>query len=130
MMAAPAEKKIILFIDDNPMDRAFIDKLLTKNNFKVLLAEDGEVGLCMAQEYKIDLILLDILLPHISGIELCKELKKIPATKNIPVIFYSSIETPKNMMVYVTYGALDYIQKSMPPRELIDSIKTILKLES
>ena len=123
-------KKTILFIDDNPVDRTFIDRLLTKYNFNVLLAEDGIVGLRMAQEKAIDLILLDILLPHISGIELCKNLKTNPATKDIPVIFYTSIDTPKNMIVYTTYGAQDYIQKGMPPQELIASIKSILNLES
>ena len=49
----------------------------------------------MAQEHKPDLILLDILLPGISGIELCKKFKKMPLTQDIPVIFYTSIETPK-----------------------------------
>jgi len=124
-----AKNKTILFIDDSPIDRTFIKRLLSKYDFDVLLAEDGVIGLRMAQENKIDLILLDILLPHISGIELCKELKKIPATQDIPVIFYSAVETPKNMIVYASYGAVDYIQKGMPPKELVDSIRTILKSE-
>jgi DNA-binding response OmpR family regulator len=124
-----AKKRTILFIDDNPVDRAFIKGLLAKYNFNVLLAEDGEIGLRMAQEEKVDLILLDILLPHISGIELCKQLKKIPETQDIPVIFYTSVETPKNMIVYASYGAVDYIQKSMPPKELVSAIRSILKSE-
>jgi DNA-binding response OmpR family regulator len=122
-----ADKKIVLFIDDNPVDRTLINRLLKKYDFEVLLAEDGVSGLKMAQEEKLDLILLDILLPHISGIELCKKLKGNPVTRNIPVIFYTSLDTPKHLIDYTSYGARDYIQKTMPPEELIAAIKSILK---
>jgi len=120
-----AEKKIILFVDDNPIDRTLISRLLSKHEFEVLLAEDGPAGLKMAQEHRVDLILLDILLPGISGIELCKKFKKIPVTQDIPVIFYTSIETPKELIDYTSYGARDYIQKTMPPEELLASIRSI-----
>jgi DNA-binding response OmpR family regulator len=122
-----AMKRIILFIDDNPVDRTLIAGLLTKYDFSVLLAEGGTKGLAMAQEQKPDLILLDILLPGISGIELCKKLKINPVTAHIPVIFYTSIDTPKHLIDYASYGAQDYVQKTMPPEELIAAIKSILK---
>ena len=122
-----AEKKTILFIDDNPVDRSLISRLLTKHDFKVILAEDGNQGIRLAQENKLDLLLLDILLPGISGIELCKKFKKNQATQNIPVIFYTSIDTPKHLIDYASYGARDYIQKTMPPQELISAINAILR---
>jgi DNA-binding response OmpR family regulator len=122
-----ASQRKILFIDDNPVDRTLISRLLSKYDFEVILAEDGVIGLRMAQEEKPDLILLDILLPHISGIELCKKFKKNLATQNIPVIFYTSIDTPKHLIDYASYGARDYIQKTTPPEELIASIRSILK---
>ncbi len=122
-----ATQRRILFIDDNPLDRTLISKLLGKYNFNVLLAEDGPQGLQMSQEQKPDLILLDILLPGISGIELCKKIKKNPGTQDIPIIFYTSIETPKHLIDYTSYGAQDYIQKTMPPEELIASINSILQ---
>ena len=100
-----AEKKTILFIDDNPVDRTIISRLLLKYDFNVLLAADGPDGLRMAQDNKLDLIILDILLPHISGIELCKKFKKNVATKDIPVIFYTSIDTPKHL---IDYGAQNH----------------------
>ncbi len=121
------EKKVILFIDDSPVDRTLISKLLTKYDFYVLLAEDGTIGLRMAQEEKPDLVLLDILLPGISGIELCKKLKRNPATRDIPVIFYTSIDTPKHLIDYASYGAQEYIQKTMLPEDLIATINSILK---
>ncbi len=123
-----AEAKKILFIDDNPTDRALISKLLTKYGFQVLLAEEGAKGLSMAKDQHPDLIVLDILLPHISGIELCKEIKKNPSTANIPIIFYTSIDTPKDLINFQSYGAQDYIQKNMPPEELVASINSILKI--
>ena len=126
-MADPVvDKKKVLFIDDNPVDRALISTLLKKYEFDVLVAEDGPTGLRMIQENKFDIILLDILLPGISGIELCKKIKKNPVTEDIPIIFYTSIETPKNMIDYASYGARDYIQKTTPPQELVDSIRAIL----
>jgi len=122
------DKKIILFIDDNPVDRVLINRLLTKHDFGVLLAENGRLGLSIALEQKPDLILLDILLPEISGIELCKKFKKNAITQDIPIIFYTSIDTPKHLIDYTSYGARDYIQKTMPPEQLIASIKSILTM--
>jgi DNA-binding response OmpR family regulator len=121
-----ADKKTILFVDDNPVDRTLISRLLAKYEFNVLLAEDGPEGLRMGQENKLDLILLDILLPGISGIELCKKFKKHESTQNIPIIFYTSIDTPKHLIDYTSYGARDYIQKTTPPEELIASIRAVL----
>ena len=126
-----AQKKTILFIDDNPVDRTLISKILEKYEFEVLVAEDGPGGLRVAQERKLDIILMDILLPGISGIELCKKFKKNAATQDIPVIFYSSIDTPKELIDYTSYGARDYIQKTTPPDELIASIRfSILMLDN
>ena len=123
-----ADRKTILFVDDNPVDRTLISRLLSKYDFDVILAEDGPVGLRMAQEHKLDLILLDILLPGISGIELCKKFKKNTVTQDIPIIFYTSIDTPKHLIDYTSYGARDYIQKTTPPEELVASIRAILQI--
>jgi len=120
-------KKVILFIDDNPVDRTLISRVLSKYDYEVFLAEDGPTGLRMGQERKFDLILLDILLPGISGIELCKKFKKIPATQGVPVVFYTSIDTPKHLIDFASYGACDYLQKTMPPQELVAAIKFVLK---
>jgi DNA-binding response OmpR family regulator len=119
--------KTILFVDDNPVDRTLIQRLLAKNGFNVILAEDGPAGMRMAKENRLDLILLDILLPHISGIELCQKFKEDVATFDIPIIFYTSLDTPKNLIDYASYGACDYIQKTTSPEDLIASIKAVLE---
>jgi len=122
-----ADKKTILFVDDNNVDRTLISRLLEKHDFNVLLAEDGAGGLHMAQGQALDLILLDILLPGISGIELCKRFKGNPTTKDVPVVFYTSIDVPKEFIDYASCGASDYIQKNISPQELIATIKALLK---
>ena len=121
--------KIILFIDDNPVDRTLMDRLLRNHGFQVLLAPNAEDGLDLAKDKAPDLILLDILLPGISGIEVCKKLKNNPITKAIPVIFYTSIDTPKHLIDYRSYGAIDYVQKTTLPEILIGQIKNVLNME-
>ena len=120
--------KTILFIDDNPVDRTIIERLLNKHNFNVLLAPTAEEGLELAEEHTPDLILLDILLPGISGIEVCKKLKSNSLTSKIPVIFYTSIDTPKHLIDYRSYGAIDYLQKTMLPEVVLAQIEKALIL--
>jgi DNA-binding response OmpR family regulator len=124
-----AEMKKILFIDDNPVDRTIIERLLLKYNFKVFLAESAKDGLSIAEEEKPDLIILDILLPGISGIEVCKKLKNKEATCHIPVIFYTSIDTPKHLIDYESYGAVDYVHKTETPDVLINQVKLALDIQ-
>ncbi|MBF0490657.1 MAG: response regulator [Candidatus Omnitrophica bacterium] len=123
-----SQAKTILFIDDNPVDRTLMDRLLSKCNFNVLLASTAKDGLILAEEHLPDLILLDILLPGISGIEVCKKLKNKELTKRIPIIFYTSIDTPKHLIDYKSYGAIDYLQKTMTSDMLIKQIKIALNV--
>ena len=121
------KNRLILFIDDNEVDRRFIEKILIKRDYRVVLANDGESGLETAQREKPDLILLDVVLPGISGIEVCKRLKKDDATKNIPVIFLTGMDTPKNLIDCYEYGAEDFLNKSISSRLLIHQIELTLQ---
>ena len=120
-------KYVVLFVDDSPVDRAYIEGVLVHNGFDLLLAENHEQALSIAREKKPDLILLDILLPHVSGIEVCKRIKADNSIKHIPVIFYTSIDTPKNMINYAGYGAVDYLHKSIPPVVLVEQIRVAIQ---
>jgi CheY-like chemotaxis protein len=122
----PNSKFVILFVDDSPVDRAYIEGVLVNNGFHMLLAENHEQALQMAREKKPDLILLDILLPKVSGIEVCKQMKADEAIKHIPIIFYTSIDTPKNLINYTGYGAVDYLHKSIPPVILVEQIRSAI----
>lgn len=124
-----SDSKTVLFIDDNPVDRTLMERLLTKCGITVILAANAKEGLALAEEHVPDLILLDILLPGISGIEVCKKIKSKPATAKIPIIFYTSIDTPKHLIDYESYGAVDYLQKTMSSETLIRQVKNALGMK-
>lgn len=125
---AEAQRKFtILFVDDSPVDRAYIQGILVKYDFVIVLADHGEQAIAIARERMPDLILLDILLPKISGIEICKQIKADKAIAKIPVIFFTSIDTPKNLINYAGYGAVDYLHKSIPPEILVEQILSAIK---
>jgi CheY-like chemotaxis protein len=124
-----SDNKVVLFIDDNPVDRTLMERLLSKCGITVLLAPTAKEGINLAEEHLPDLILLDILLPGISGIEVCKKIKNKPATSKIPIIFYTSIDTPKHLIDYESYGAVDYLQKTMPSDLLIRQVKNALNMK-
>jgi DNA-binding response OmpR family regulator len=119
-------KYVILFVDDSPVDRAYIEGILVHNGFELLLAQNHEEAMTLAHERKPDLILLDILLPKVSGIEVCKQMKADEIIKHIPIIFYTSIDTPKNLINYAGYGAVDYLHKSIPPVLLVEQIRAAI----
>lgn len=120
-------KHAVLFIDDSPVDRAYIEGLLTKYNFQVLLAQSGDEALKIVETQTPTLILLDILLPKVSGIEVCKRLKEHPSLTQVPIIFFTSMETPKNLIDYAGYGAVDYLHKSMSSEALVAQISSIIE---
>ena len=122
-----SRKYRILFVDDNIVDRTYVEKILIKNGFDVFLAEDGGAGIAMAQEEIPDLILLDILLPHISGIEVCKKIKQDKNIEHIPVIFFTNVDAPRSFLNFQSYGAVDFIPKSISPVDLIMKIKLALR---
>jgi len=122
----PGPKYRVLFVDDSPVDRTYIEGVLVHNGFDLLLATNHEEALKLAKEQKPDLILLDILLPKVSGIEVCKKIKSDDDIKHIPVIFYTSIDTPKNLINYAGYGAVDYLHKSIPPVILVEQIRAAI----
>ena len=117
----------ILFVDDNDLQRKLISRILTKRNYRVLLSENGEQGLAIAKAEKPDLILLDIVLPGINGIEVCKRLKNDPTTSNIPVLFFTGSDTPQNILDCYEFGAENYLNKSISAGALISQIEMTLK---
>lgn len=121
------ENRTILFIENDEKDRTQIEKILTKRKFRVLLSPNGEGGLEIAQKEKPDLILMDVVLPGMSGIEVCKRLKGDELTKNIPVIFITKVDTTQNLIDCYEYGADDFLNKAVSPRTLISQIELTLE---
>lgn len=119
--------KIIAVVDDEEDIVDLITHSLEKENFRVEPFFDGESILEYTKKHKPDLIILDLMLPGIDGLEVCKFIKQDEATKSIPIIMLTAKSTETDKVVGLELGADDYITKPFSPRELIARIKTILR---
>lgn len=120
-------QKTILVVDD---EQDIIDLLsynLRKEGFAVLSATNGQQAVDIATDSNPDLIVLDIMMPEMDGLEVCKSLKKNPTTSNTAIIFLTAKAGEIDQIVGLELGADDYIQKPISPRVLIARIKNILR---
>lgn len=117
----------VLVIEDEPDILDVVAYNLSQAGLEVDKAEDGEVGLKKATEGLPDLIVLDLMLPGIDGLEVCRLLKKAEATSHIPVLMLTSRAEEVDRIVGLELGADDYVVKPFSPRELILRIKAILR---
>ena len=117
----------VLVIEDEPDIRKTIDYNLSKESFEVVQASSIEEGERALAANKIDVIILDLMLPDGSGLTLCRDIKSEPKTKNIPVIILTAKTEEVDRVVGFELGADDYVTKPFSVRELILRVKAILK---
>ncbi len=117
----------ILIVDDEEDLRRLVDFNLKAAGYKTLLAETGAEALRVIERQKPDLVILDLMLPDISGTDICRRLKLQPETRNIPVLILSARGDEIDRVVGFEIGADDYVVKPFSTRELILRIKAILK---
>ena len=117
----------VLVIEDEPDIRKTIDYNLSKESFKVTQASSIEEGEKALAANKIDVIILDLMLPDGSGLTLCRDIKSEPSTKHIPVIILTAKTEEVDRVVGFELGADDYVTKPFSVRELILRVKAILK---
>jgi two-component system alkaline phosphatase synthesis response regulator PhoP len=120
------ERHRILVIEDNPDTRLFFENMLGKD-YEVITVENGVIGIDYARNKSPDLIILDIMLPIISGYDICSLLKKDDKTKRIPIIFLSAKNTVNDITQGLTTGADDYLPKPFDFKELQARIKARLR---
>lgn len=120
-------KKKILVVDDEPNIVELIKETLELDNYEIIGAYDGGQGLKMAQEENPDVIILDIILPVISGFEVCKELKKDLKTKNIPIIMFTGAGLEDVARDEPEIQAEVYIAKPYVPEELINIVRNVIE---
>ncbi len=125
---AKVRKGSILVIDDKLENIKLLLKVLSEAGYETLMAKDGIRGLQRAVYVKPDLILLDIMMPEVSGFEVCKQLKQQEETRDIPVIFMSALQDTVDKLEGFELGAADYITKPFYPEEVLARIKTHLRL--
>lgn len=116
--------KKILIIEDDPHVCSFVKKGLTEEGFEIEIAHDGNVGIELFTKNRHDLILLDIMLPSISGLEVCS---KIRAFSQVPIILLTALGTAENVALGLNTGADDYIVKPFKFIELTARVKSILR---
>ena len=120
-------KSCVLVIEDEPDIRKTIDYNLSKESFEVIQAASIEEGEKALASNKIDVIILDLMLPDGSGLTLCRDIKSEPNTKNIPVIILTAKTEEVDRVVGFELGADDYVTKPFSVRGLILRVKAILK---
>ena len=126
MMSHPAK---ILMVDDNPMVLFAMGHLLRSEGFTVLEAKDGAECLVQARAEQPDLVLLDVMLPDINGVELCRKVKTSPETSHLFVVLLSSIETsPDSQITGLEAGADGYITRPIENRELVARVQAMLRI--
>lgn len=117
----------ILIIEDEPDVVDMLMLALRKAEFAVTSAEDGARGLLLAREKSPALVILDLMLPKMPGLEVCKILKSDAATKHIPIIMLTAKAEEIDRIVGLEFGADDYVTKPFSPREIVLRVKAILR---
>lgn len=120
-------KTKILLIEDDQSLTELIRYNLTQDGFTVHCEADGEEGLYASEEISPDLILLDWMLPNLSGIEICRRIRRNKATRNVPIIMLTARAEESDRIRGLDTGADDYVTKPFSPKELIARIKAVLR---
>lgn len=124
------ENQIILIIEDNPMTRKMLRITLLAEHFEVFEAEDGKTDLKLAKKHRPNLILQDMMLPDMSGVELYKKLRALPKSENIPIIILSgSLNKMEEFQARDTYLTA-FLLKPIEPSHLFDIIQSYLPVQS
>jgi DNA-binding response OmpR family regulator len=126
-MSINSEKKCILVVDDEPDVLQLVSSNLKSAGFDVIKAADGVSALAQARNALPSLIVLDLMLPEMSGLEVCRVLKKEPSTSRIPIIMLTGKAEVVDRIVGLELGADDYLAKPFSPRELVLRVKSVLR---
>ena len=121
-----SHKDCILVVDDNPDSLRFLVDTLDAQNMTVLIARSGEATLELLGEVQPDLILMDAVMPGMSGIETTQAIKRNPATAHIPVIFITGLGDPDHVVAALGTGGVDYVRKPIVVEELLARIRVHL----
>ena len=117
----------ILIIEDDPLMRRLYQKIFTFEKYEVESAEDGEEGLEKARKVKPTLILLDVMMPKMNGLQVLEKLKADPDLKKIPVVMLTNLAGQKDAETALAKGAVKYIVKSeYQPKQVSDMVKGVL----
>ena len=117
--------KTILYVEDNEFNRKIVRQLLARTSYRLIEATDGETGVTTAVEARPDLIIMDIQLPKLSGLEATRQLKAAPETAEVPIIVITSFALAGDEQKARDAGAAAYLAKPYSPRELLGMIREL-----
>ncbi|MGH7795206.1 MAG: response regulator [Candidatus Binatia bacterium] len=117
--------KTILYVEDNEYNLKIVRQLLSRTTYRLIEAMDGEQGVAAARRELPDLILMDIQLPKISGLDATRELRGDPKTANIPIVAITSFALSGDSEKAKDAGATAYLAKPYSPRELLQLIRQL-----
>jgi two-component system cell cycle response regulator DivK len=118
--------KTILYVEDNELNRRIVRDLLRRTSYRLIEAPDGETGMAIARQERPDLILMDVQLPVVSGIEATRTLRGEPATADTPIIAITSFALAGDEQKAREAGATAYMAKPYSPRDLLELIRRLL----
>jgi CheY-like chemotaxis protein len=117
----------ILIVEDDPLMSRMYQKIFTFDGYEVIMAGDGEEGLEKAKQEKPTIMLLDIMMPKLNGLQVLEKLKMDPDTKAIPVVMLTNLAGTQDAEAALTKGAVKYIVKSeYEPKQISDMVKEII----
>lgn len=117
----------ILIADDNPQGVELLEAYLAETEYEIETAADGLETLQKVQSWNPDLILLDIMMPKISGFEVCKQVRNDPQHKDVPIIMITALDQPSDIDRAVEAGADDFLTKPINKTELLLRVRSALK---
>ena len=118
-----AAGKTVLVVEDDPKVASFVQELLTQNNYRVLIANDGLLAIDQTNRNHVDIVLMDIRLPISSGFWFCQALRKKKNTRNIPVVMMSGEMDTENTQRARLAGAVATVQKPFTIQELLSVVE-------
>ncbi|NQZ05743.1 MAG: response regulator transcription factor, partial [Algicola sp.] len=114
----------ILVVDDDPHIREVVEFALQKQQFKTLSAANGVEAIAQFEQHQPALIIMDIMMPEMSGIDACKAIRH---NANVPIIFLTAMDDEIDMIVGLEVGGDDYVCKPFSPRQLIARVRAVLR---
>jgi DNA-binding response OmpR family regulator len=117
----------VLIADDNPQGAELLEAYLSETDYDVQIAADGEETLRKVRDWRPDLILLDIMMPKISGFEVCKRLRADPGTSDIMVLMITALDQPSDIDRAVEAGTNDFLTKPINKTELLLRVRSALR---